>query len=78
MSELYELQSSLPAWEIGERKDALWDAEDRQTVLDSLAARTFHTAVTAYWDTKYPSSYGFCDFNNTRSLRSPSSLKRSW
>jgi serine/threonine-protein kinase len=48
MAELAELRASLPSWETGERKDALWDAEDRQTVMDSLTARTFQAAVTAY------------------------------
>ncbi|MFO0757117.1 MAG: SUMF1/EgtB/PvdO family nonheme iron enzyme [Byssovorax sp.] len=48
LGELTELRAQLPSWEAGERKDALWDAEDRHAVMESLAASTLQAAVTAY------------------------------
>jgi eukaryotic-like serine/threonine-protein kinase len=48
LAELAELRAAIPPWETGERKDAIWDAEDRLAVLDSLAARTFQAAVSAF------------------------------
>jgi serine/threonine-protein kinase len=48
VTELARLRASVPPWEAGERKQSVWDAEDRQAVLDSLMRRTFQAAVSAY------------------------------
>jgi serine/threonine-protein kinase len=46
--ELATIRASVPPWETGAAKEALWDADDRQSVLDGLSSRTFQAAVSAY------------------------------
>ena len=48
VAEVGGLRAGVAPWESGAAKEAIWDAEDRQAVLDSLAARTFQAAVAAY------------------------------
>ncbi len=47
-AEVAELRSRIEPWEGSEVKRDLWDALDRQAVLDGLAVRTFQAAVSAY------------------------------
>ncbi len=48
VAEMSELLASVPPWEAADQKQTLWDAEDRQIVLDSLSIRTFQSSVAAY------------------------------
>jgi eukaryotic-like serine/threonine-protein kinase len=48
VAELAALRASIEPWWGAERKQALWDAEDRHAVLDILAIRTFQAAIAAY------------------------------
>jgi serine/threonine-protein kinase len=48
VAETNDLRASISPWEDADLKQALWDAEDRQLVLDSLCIRTLQAAVSAY------------------------------
>ncbi|RYE93834.1 MAG: hypothetical protein EOO75_03480, partial [Myxococcales bacterium] len=48
VAEMSELLASVPPWEAADQKQPLWDAEDRQAVLDALSIRTFQSSVAAY------------------------------
>jgi serine/threonine-protein kinase len=48
VAETNQLRASISPWEDAELKQTLWDAEDRQLVLDSLCIRTLQAAVAAY------------------------------
>lgn len=48
IAEIQELLRHTAPWESPEQKQPLWDAEDRQTVLDALCIRTFQSAVSAF------------------------------
>jgi serine/threonine-protein kinase len=48
VAEVNELHAGVAPWESSELKQALWDAEDRQTVLDALSIRSFQSAVSTY------------------------------
>ncbi len=47
-SELGRLRASVASWSSAADKQALWDAEDREEVLQSVARRTFQAAVASY------------------------------
>ncbi len=46
--EIAELRRSIPTWAGADQKSALWDAEDRNEVLESLSIRTLQAAVAAF------------------------------
>jgi serine/threonine-protein kinase len=48
VAELGELRRKVEPWEDSAAKQELWDAMDRQIVLDGLSVRTFQAAVSAY------------------------------
>jgi serine/threonine-protein kinase len=48
VAEVNDLLNRTPPWEPPEAKQPLWDAEDRQTVLDALCIRAFQSAVSTY------------------------------
>ncbi|MCS6898575.1 MAG: SUMF1/EgtB/PvdO family nonheme iron enzyme [Myxococcales bacterium] len=47
-AEINLLRATIVPWSSPEEKQALWDAEDREEVLQSVARRTFQAAITAY------------------------------
>ncbi|RYE90154.1 MAG: serine/threonine protein kinase, partial [Myxococcales bacterium] len=47
-AELGRLRSSVASWSSAADKQSLWDAEDREEVLQSVARRTFQAAVACY------------------------------
>jgi serine/threonine-protein kinase len=47
-AELVELRRAIEPWQDSDAKQELWDALDRNAVLDGLSIRTFQAAVSAY------------------------------
>lgn len=48
LTEVQELRRRIPPWAPIAEKRALWDAEDRVTVMDALTARALRSAISAY------------------------------
>jgi eukaryotic-like serine/threonine-protein kinase len=48
VNEVNELRATIAPWDTSDDKQPLWDAEDRQIVLDALCIRTFQAAVAAH------------------------------
>jgi eukaryotic-like serine/threonine-protein kinase len=48
LSEIATLRAELAPWESSDKKQELWDAEDRLAVIDAISARTFQSAMAAF------------------------------
>jgi serine/threonine-protein kinase len=48
VAELSRIRASIAPWSSQEDKQSLWDAEDREAVLQSVSLRTFQAAVATY------------------------------
>jgi serine/threonine-protein kinase len=48
VAEINLLRATIAPWSSPEEKQALWDAEDREAVLQSVALRTFQAAIATY------------------------------